>query len=1530
MRSVHRVPSCRVTRRCRGGAGLHLRVCAVAVTTACALWLAGEAVIAQESPPPTDLNAKSLPLRTALHHDPTLASPLEQLLSLYRSAGRADELIGMYRAHVAQYPNDVSARTVLVRLLKATGDPEAIRVARGAVGQFPNSAYLHYVFYEILRGKQDREALDQLDQAIDLESRPGRKLAWIDALLPAAMAEDRQDLAKKHLLSLAALADAPEERLEVARRMTRYKLFQPALDLLQKQGATPPAPETMVSMELEAAAAEAGLKQAEAAGARLDRLLSKLTADYWRRDEIVRRRLELVQSQGQREAMIAAARKRVEQDPRDEAAVLDLAQVLGGLQLRREALEALFEAGRRLPGSAQIEKRTLELLDRLRDMHGREEYLRERVKQQPERPDLVLLHVKTLYLLGRPSEALAELTEVVDAMKAEERGPCLLETARFLRRSMLPGDAAELFRRCVELEPARLDVRRELAEVYLAMGDRPRARELFSKVAATQADLENLLDLVQFMIEQGLLSEARSAIGQRLAQQKENLDLRMLMLNVERRLGNLAAGEKLIGESRALADTGARYRLWLESAVAFHEDFDSVDAFLEAEQARLNEDPQEWTDRRLQRRLAFAEIAARSGRENEAVAMLQGDLEGDPPQESRVKIRRRLVAILEERPGQSAAVEKELQELAEEDQSYADEYRARLALLHSRAQRQDLVVALLDRIDASRIRDPAVLSALRPLVAQHPEGQQRLLPILRRLTELDPTDRTAWQQWLTALAMTGDERGLRSALRRLLAGVEKMPLSDATRAVLESHLADSYWREIGRILATEEEASLSEALVYLDAVEPVARSDQQWLWIAWIRAYLLGRLGRKEALDEAMGELERVAAGIMEAGTSAAPEQDPALSPTESPPTTESPPVAGSPTESPVRTDSPPAAPSPETLRIAFPDGLSISFDRARKLLSAAEASPRVPRVRPRQGPVPEFQVKWAYQTDAQTPVTAIVPLGSAEGESVAKRMLICDGQGDGHCLDATTGKLLWRRRVLPATPQATGSSGSISGGSLSALMQQIQMIQQMLPHMPPAQQARAVQEIQRELQRLLAHLAVAAVPLADGQGRFYVPGISEVCCYAANDGRLLWQADVGAVGAAPRVASASGVPPYVSIFFYDGHLLTYEPVSGTVTQVDRQTGKIVWDRTFAAGEPIAALISWHNSGASLCGHRLLVYGVRTAIVDLESGQVEWSFEPWRVRKFPVELRDPSVMQSTTVLSTPSVYPPYPPSPTYIRSGSGIRYAGPFAPGPYLSATPVQPTQYVSYLQPSTFSALPPGGVSLTVPAVAWASNVQQGMPRRACLMDRRLLLFDQSGLQVIRTDLPLAGKRIHASGQFVGMAGRIACLLSGTQLQLIDVVEGTSQQFDLREIAGGTSPTGGSYGSPIGTVPIQATLDGSWVYATGPGGILCVSAITARRALKADWPAGLWPEKPAAPAATTVSANPFSGVPVGMATVVSGPMPYGAAYSPAHSAPSTSFPQGISGIHAPTINRVDPGVLYATVTPNHVVALTHASGDGQ
>ena len=154
---------------------------------ACALITAlawGRGAVAGPALSERELNENSLPLRTALHHDPSLASPFTRLLAMYREAGRVEALMGMYRGHLAQYPADASATCILVRLLLATGAPEAEAAARGAAQRHPEHAYLRYLLYSTLSARARPGALAQLDAAISLEKRADRKRTWIEELLP--------------------------------------------------------------------------------------------------------------------------------------------------------------------------------------------------------------------------------------------------------------------------------------------------------------------------------------------------------------------------------------------------------------------------------------------------------------------------------------------------------------------------------------------------------------------------------------------------------------------------------------------------------------------------------------------------------------------------------------------------------------------------------------------------------------------------------------------------------------------------------------------------------------------------------------------------------------------------------------------------------------------------------------------------------------------------------------------------------------------------------------------------------------------------------------------------------------------------------------------------------------------------------------------------------------------------------------------------------------------------------------------------
>jgi hypothetical protein len=187
---------------------------------------------------------------------------------------------------------------------------------------------------------------------------------------------------------------------------------------------------------------------------------------------------------------------------------------------------------------------------------------------------------------------------------------------------------------------------------------------------------------------------------------------------------------------------------------------------------------------------------------------------------------------------------------------------------------------------------------------------------------------------------------------------------------------------------------------------------------------------------------------------------------------------------------------------------------------------------------------------------------------------------------------------------------------------------------------------------------------------------------------------------------------------------------------------------------------------------------------------------------------------------------------------------------------------------------------------MAWAARPDGS--KLARLAGDRLLLFDDAGCFILDVNIPLAAKRIEAPGTFVGLAGRVACILSAEGLLALDIASGEARLFTLRELTGGKV-----------NARLRVALDGHLVYAMGTGGILGLNVRTGQRAFKADWPEA---------AATADGIEPQVQY-----------LRHGAYVADS---------AGAYHVQAPVDLAAD-GVLYATVTPTRVAALVQAAGDG-
>jgi hypothetical protein len=117
----------------------------------------------------------------------------------------------------------------------------------------------------------------------------------------------------------------------------------------------------------------------------------------------------------------------------------------------------------------------------------------------------------------------------------------------------------------------------------------------------------------------------------------------------------------------------------------------------------------------------------------------------------------------------------------------------------------------------------------------------------------------------------------------------------------------------------------------------------------------------------------------------------------------------------------------------------------------------------------------------------------------------------------------------------------------------------------------------------------------------------------------------------------------------------------------------------------------------------------------------------------------------------------------------------------------------------------------------------------RFAIIDRsRLLLFGQRGLYIFRLDLPMESRFIHCNGTYIGTAAGIVSLLSGSNLMLIDIEKGTTKTYSISVSSGQL---------------VRAAVDGARIYISGPTGIECLNARTAKKIFVTRWPTSLGTE---------------------------------------------------------------------------------------
>ena len=933
-------------------------------------WQLGE-LRAQQTDDP--FAAESLKLRTALHYDSALGSPLEALVQLYKKEKREEELIGLYQAHIAKYPDDAGAKAVLVRVLASLERAEADEFIQSAAQQHGDHSHLQYLLSQNLRRKDEERSLVALSRAIDLETGKTRRSQWLGELLERSKTERGRELASAQLKKLLlAEGQAGPTMLSLGQVMHRHEFWELSLAALQKAMALDLNPEQGVEAAILSAKAEDALGKSKPAGKRLDTLLGKLAPDHPRRNEVMTLRVGVIASDKERLALLERSHSAYEAAPNKETNVLDYVEVLLAGGNATEALRVLRAASGTLPESARIEEKTLSLLEKQSSLEAFSDFLSSRLELHPDRPDLRYRLVKSHYAMDNPLAASQDFDLVLASLEGAEKTERILDLARYLRSLKKMKFAVARYDSFLQLLPARLDVIRELCEIHLENGLEDRVKETLQLAAPAGAQPEHLLDLAQFLVDEHFFGPAEKLLKDFIAAQPAlPFEPGLALTRVQSELGKREESLALLSILRDQADTPARYKNWLGTAMLAHHRFDSLASFFEAEQNRMGSPDKQLDPIRIEKFLYLCEAGEKRQLTAQVAEAVRQRLQtAGLESESRIKLRRLLVRALERNPESAAEVENGLKSLAKEDPARAGQYRLRQALLYHRLHRPDLVSTVLEGLELEKVDSADLLRESFPMLMDF--GDRRLAgSALAVVTKLEPGDLFSWERYLSLLAAEGNEDSFRVALRQLSQGIAQRGKAAqwraSTKESLQRHLLDSYWRSISEIVARGNR--LAEALPLLDSVEREAR-DEELLWVNWSRALIFGALNR---------ENERAAAvGCLKTRLSRKPKAV-----------------------------------------LSFPDGLETPLQVAVAQLEKGEVHAGAHS--PEEANLPllgQPRISWAFELNQGARLLDMTP--DQKGEA----LLVLDNWGQVSRIDAKSGKLKWKKRFpLPNRPPIQSSS---------------------------------------------------------------------------------------------------------------------------------------------------------------------------------------------------------------------------------------------------------------------------------------------------------------------------------------------------------------------------------------------------------------------------------------------------------------------------------------------------------------------------
>lgn len=510
-----------------------------------------------------------------LERNPRKGTALDKVVEFHVDHESLDELITRLRekAEATEFEDAGRAWLVVGLIESSQGDAESAQAALERADELlPKSAVASFSLgHNLMTLNRWPEAATALERAIQRQPAPTDLLDVFQTLGRVQQRLAQGDNIVEVWTRLEKLVpNDPRVPVLIAKTLLDDGHWEAALPRFEALARATKDLYQRSEFELEAVDLRLKLGQFEKALAEADRLLSGLKQDHWLFRETRRRVEEAFLAKDDAAGLIKHYEERLVKQPEDLDAVVRLSRALVSIDRRKDA-RARLEAGIKLaPTSVELRLELIELLQSDQQFAEAIAQYEQLDRIAPNNPDYIrdwgFLILKGQGTEIRGQEDAEQATRAKNAssvwrklVEAKPKDAVVAAQVAGLMASAeksLLGDAAELLRRAIELEPEALSHREQLGEVLDSDGKKDESLAAWRSMAEVpRRNANNLAQLAEVLSRFGYRDETLTTIDAACELDRKSLELRFQQAELRRKWKQFESAMSALAEAAALADT---------------------------------------------------------------------------------------------------------------------------------------------------------------------------------------------------------------------------------------------------------------------------------------------------------------------------------------------------------------------------------------------------------------------------------------------------------------------------------------------------------------------------------------------------------------------------------------------------------------------------------------------------------------------------------------------------------------------------------------------------------------------------------------------------------------------------------------------------------------------------------------------------------------------------------------------------------------------------------------------------------------